>query len=179
MGKATNPAKARQAEQEDRQQRIEDDGGVERLYDGTRQNHRASPLTRWKLSGDLTEGHLCAIAWCMKRWALLGQQASMTASYGERTSRGTADGESGGMILARMEARDDMQRVCGGIGVSGEYEPGYIPSAYWRVFENCIRFDEPAGVIGSNLGRSAPSARALTVVQFVADIIVMREGLTY
>lgn len=173
MGKATNPAKARQ-------QAIEDsDDGVERLYDGVRQNHRASPLTRWKLSGDLTEGHLCAIAWCMKRWALLGHEASMTASYGERTSRGTADGESGGMILARMEARDEMRRVCGGIGVSGEYEPGYIPSAYWRIFENCIRFDEPAGVIGSNLGRSAPSARALTVVQFVADIIVMREGLVY
>src|SRR3546814_9061423 len=76
------------------------------------------------------------------------------------------------MILARMEARDDMQRVCGGIGVSGEYEPGYIPSAYWRVFENCIRFDEPAGVMGSNLGRSAQYARALTVVQFVADLIV-------
>lgn len=173
MGKATNPAKARQ-------QAIEDsDDGVERLYDGVRQNHRASPLTRWKLSGDLTEGHLCAIAWCMKRWALLGHESSMTASYDERTSRGTADGESGGMILARMEARDDMQRVCGGIGALGEYRPGYIPSAYWRVFENCIRFDEPAGVIGSNLGRSAPSARALTVVQFVADIIVMREGLTY
>lgn len=173
MGKATNPAKARQ-------QAIEDsDDGVERLYDGVRQNHRASPLTRWKLSGDLTEGHLCAIAWCIKRWALLGHEASMTASYDERTSKGTGDGESGSMILARMEARDEMRRVCGGIGVSGEYEPGYIPSAYWRVFENCIRFDEPAGVIGSNLGRSAPSARALTVVQFVADIIVMKEALTY
>ena len=173
MGKATNPAKARQQAIE------ESDDGIERLYDGVRQNHRASPLTRWKLSGDLTEGHLCAIAWCMKRWALLGHEASMTASYDERTSKGTGDGESGGMILARMEARDEMRRVCGGIGVSGEYEPGYIPSAYWRVFENCIRFDEPAGVIGSNLGRSAPSARALTVVQFVADIIVMKEGLTY
>lgn len=173
MGKATNPARARQQSIE------ESDDGVERLYDGVRQNHRASPLTRWKLSGDLTEGHLCAIAWCMKRWALLGHEASMTASYDERVSKGTSDGESGGIILARMEARDEMRRVCGGIGVSGDYVPGYIPSAYWRVFENCIRFDEPAGVIGSNLGRSAPSARALTVVQFVADIIVMKEGLTY
>lgn len=173
MGKATNPAKARQQAIE------ESDDGVERLYDGIRQNHRASPLTRWKLSGDLTEGHLCAIAWCMKRWALLGHEASMTASYDERTSRGTADGESGGMILARMEARDDMKRVCGGFGPSGEYQLGYILPDHWRVFENCIRFDQPAGVIGSTLGKSAPSARALTVVQFVADIIVMREGLTY
>lgn len=173
MGKATNPAKARQKTIE------ESDDGVERLYDGVRQNHRASPLTRWKLTGDLTEGHLCAIAWCMKRWSLLGQEASMTASYDERVSAGTSDGESGGMILARMEARDEMRRVCGGIGITGEFEPGYVPSAYWRMFENCIRFDEPAGVIGSALGRSAPSARALTVVQFVADIIVMKEGLTY
>src|SRR3546814_13863348 len=99
----------------------------------------------------------------MKRWGLLCKEASRTASYDERTSKGTGDGESGGMSRARMEARGDMQRVCGGVGVSGEYEPGYIPSAYWRVCENCIRFEEPAGVIGSNLGRSAPSARALTV----------------
>src|SRR3546814_17426791 len=65
MGKATNPARARKQAIEDldedaiRQQRIEEGGGVERLYDGARPNHRASPLTRWKLSGELTEGHLC------------------------------------------------------------------------------------------------------------------------
>lgn len=172
MGKATNPAKARH-------KAIEDAGGVERLYHGTRLNHRASPLSRWKLAGQLTDAHLCAIAWCQKRWALIGHDSLTTAGYGERTSRSTADGESGATAIARMEARDDLKRVAGGIGLSGQYEPGYIPRPYWAIFENCIRFDEPAGVIGSSLGASAPSARALTVVQFVADIIVMKEGLVY
>lgn len=157
----------------------EQQGDYER-HNGIQINHRASPLTRWKSSGDLTEGHLCAIAWCQKRWALLASEASMTSNYDERVSAGTSDGESGGMILARMEARDEMRRVCGGIGPAGEFVPGYIPRTYWSIFENCIRFDRPAGDEGRRLlGKSAPSARALTAVQFVADIIVMNERLTY
>lgn len=182
MGKATNPADARQrtAEEVARQRKIEEADGVERLFDGIRQNHRASPLTRWRSTGDLTEGHLCAIAWCQKRWALVGHETSMTASYDERVSAGTADGESGGMIMMRMEAKDELRRVCGGVGISGEFQPGYIPRTYWAIFENCIRFDQPAGVEGRRLlGKSAPSARALTAVQFVADIIVMNERLVY
>lgn len=175
MGKATNPAIARQRATEEAQKH----GDYER-HNGIQTNHRASPLTRWRSTGELTEGHLCAISWCQKRWALVGHETSMTASYDERVSAGTADGESGGMILARMEAKDELRRVCGGVGITGEFQPGYIPRTYWAIFENCIRFDQPAGVEGRRLlGKSAPSARALTAVQFVADIIVMNERLTY
>lgn len=148
-------------------------------HNGIMQNHGASPLSRWVAAKQLTEGHRAAIAWCMKRWDLIGRQRSVTAGYGERTDKGNSDGESGNLIMRRMEARDDMARVCGGIGINGEYRVGYIPGPYWRVFENCIRFDEPAGTIGSSLGQSAPSVRALTTVQFVADVIVMNERLSY
>src|SRR3546814_17447985 len=117
MGKATNPARARKQAIEDldedaiRQQRIEEGGGVERLYEGARQNHRASPLTRWKRSGELTEAHLCAIAWCMRRWPLLGHEARTTADSYERTSTGTGGGASGRVSLTRVEAGGDRRRV--------------------------------------------------------------------
>lgn len=153
-------------------------GEVERI-NGIDHNHGASPLTRWKSCNELTEGQLAAIAWCQKRWALIGLEQRTTASYDERTSRSSDDGESGGMILRRIEARDDLARICGGISATGDYAPGYIPRGYWSIFENCIRFDEPAGQAGSRLGRSAPSVRALTVVKFVADIIAMKERLVY
>ena len=154
-------------------------GGTERLLDGVMQNHGASPLTRWKAAMELTDSQLAAIGWCQKRWALVGHEPRTTANYDERTSPANDDGESGAMILRRMDASDDLKRVCGGNGMSGEYEPGYIPRPYWQTFENCIRFDEPAGTAGSRLGRSAPSVRALTVVRFVADIIASNERLQF
>lgn len=154
-------------------------GGTERLYDGVQQNHGASPLTRWKAARELSDSQLAAIGWCQKRWALVGHEPRTTANYDERTSAANDDGESGEMILKRMDANDDLKRVAGGNGMSGEFEPGYIPRAYWQTFENCIRFDEPAGTAGSRLGRSAPSVRALIVVRFVADIIATNERLQY
>jgi hypothetical protein len=48
-----------------------------------------------------------------------------------------------------------------------------IPSAYWQVFENVVRFDMPAGRAGSHLDRHAPAriAAARAVVGFVASTI--------
>lgn len=171
--------KIKRAGQPTKNEEARQTGGTERLYDGVMQNHGASPLSRWVAAKQLSEGHKAAIAWCMKRWDLVGHHQSTTASYGERTDKGNSDGESGRMILNKMEARDDLARVCGGIGMDGEFHIGYIPRPYWNVFENCIRFDQPAGTMGSSLGHSVPSIRALTTVQFVADVIVMNERLQY
>lgn len=175
MGKATNPASARRhrATKEARQH-----GKIE-YVNGVDHNHGASPLTRWKSANELSDSQLAAIGWCQRIWALIGLEPRTTAIYDERTAIATGDGESGGMILRRMRARDDLKRVAGGLDPEGNFETGYIPKPYWDVFENCIRFDEPAGAAGSRLGRSAPSVRALTTVRFVADIIAMKERLQY
>lgn len=154
-------------------------GGTERLYDGALQNHGASPLTRWKAAKELSDSQLAAIGWCQKRWAVIGTEKRTTANYDERTSAANDDGETGAMILRRMGYSDDLKRVAGGNGISGEFEPGYVPREYWQMFENCIRFDEPAGIVGSALGRSAPSVRALIVVRVVADTIAMKERLQF
>lgn len=176
MGKATNPSSVRK-QRLGATKEARENGTVVRI-NGIDFNHGASPLTRWKASGELTDGHLAAIGYCQRIWALIGLEQRTTASYDERAAAATSEGESGAMILRRCEARDDLARIAGGI-VRGEYQHGYIPKPYWEMFENCIRFDEPAGTAGSRLGRSAPSVRALTVVQFVADMIVVKEHLQY
>jgi hypothetical protein len=180
MGKATHPAAARKAGRERQRASAEAraHGSHERI-NGIDINHGASPLTRWRSAGELDDYELAAIAWCQKRWALVGLEQRTTASYDERVAAGTAGGESGRMMLVRADARDDLKRVSGGLGPDGEYHAGYIPKAYWDIFENCIRFDEPAGVVGSRLGASAPSVRALTVVKCVAAFIAMLERLQY
>ena len=73
-------------------------------------------------------------------------------------------------LRSEIEARDDLKRM-----------KGYFPPQHWDVFENVVRFDEPAGVAGSRLER-APSTRetaARLCVQFVADVITMKERLSY
>lgn len=177
MGKATNPGAARQKRQtatKEQRQR-----GIIESVNGVDYNHGASPLTRWMVSGDIEDFEMAAISWCQRLWALVGLEQRTTASYDERTAVGTTDGESGAMMLKRADARDDLKRVSGGLGPDGEYHAGYIPKGYWEIFENCIRFDEPAGVMGSRLGRSAPSVRALMTVKLVAAFIAQQERLHY
>lgn len=145
----------------------------------TKRNLKASPLAMWKAQNMLTATQEAAIAYCIRLWEFLPPMSRCTATYGVRIF-GNADGfESEGAINAYMDAKDDLARICGGLDRNGAQVVGYIPAKYWRVFENCIRFDEPAGVAGSSLGYTGRSgnAKAHTVVAFVADLIVMREGL--
>lgn len=134
----------------------------------TRRNVGGTPLARWRVAGMLSPSQDAAIMHCLRLWRLTGQEARVTASYGERMSGGESVNEL--RAVTEIEARDDLKRIT-----------GYIPRGYWSTFENCVRFDEPAGVVGSRLGygdRSA-KARAHQVVCFVADIISMRERLSY
>lgn len=145
----------------------------------TKRNLKASPLAYWKAQGMLTPPQESAIDHCIRLWEFLPPLPRCTAAYGERIF-GNADGlESEGAINAYMDAKDDLARICGGLDRNGAQVVGYIPAKYWRVFENCIRFDEPAGVAGSSLGYTGRSgnAKAHTVVAFVADLIVMKENL--
>jgi hypothetical protein len=145
----------------------------------TKRNTKASPLAYWKAQNALTAPQESAIAYCIDLWEFLPPLPRCTANYGEAIFGNTNGVESEAAINASLDAKDDLARICGGMNRSGVHVIGYIPQKYWRVFENCIRFDEPAGVAGSSLGYTGRSAnaKALTVVAFVADLIAMKENL--
>ena len=163
MGKATNPRAARQAANDE----LHSQGEVERI-NGVDHNRCASPLVYWRAHKQLTTTQEAGIAYCIRLWDILTSEPRVTAGYGERIGGHDGD-ETGRQLIARADAKDDLRRV-----------QGYIPAPYWQVFENAIRFDEPAGVIGSRLGWGSNSAKtkALTIVQMVADTVCMQERLS-
>ena len=163
MGKATNPRAARQAANDE----LHSQGEVERI-NGVDHNRCASPLVYWRAHGQITTTQEAGIAYCIRLWSILTSEPRVTAGYGERIGGHDGD-ETGRQLIARADAKDDLRRV-----------QGYIPAPYWQVFENAIRFDEPAGVIGSRLGWGSNSAKtkALTIVQVVADTVCMQERLS-
>lgn len=128
-------------------------------------NRGGTPVMRWIEDGKLSDSQQRAIAHCIFLWQRCGLEQRVTANYGERIPGG---GNNELRAANEIEARDDLHRI-----------KGYIPRAYFEVFENVVRFDEPAGVAGSKLGFGNRSAcdRAHQVVCFVADIICMNERL--
>lgn len=134
----------------------------------TKRNTKASPLAYWKAQNMLTATQEAAIAYCIRLWEFLPPMPATTAQYGERIPSSDSGHESEAAVNAWLDAIDDLRRV-----------EGYIPRSYWQVFENCIRFDMPAGVAGSDLGFTGRSGRtkAHLIVCFVADLVAMKEGL--
>lgn len=128
-------------------------------------NRGGTPVMRWIEDGKLTENQQRAIAHTLYLWRMCGLEQRTTASYGERI---LTTGDSELRAGSEIEARHDLHRI-----------KEYIPCTYWDVFENVVRFDEPAGVAGSRLGFGTRSAcdRAHTTVCFVADIIFEKERL--
>lgn len=142
-------------------------GRVEQI-NGVVINYGGSPLRRWIGQGVLSDTQRLAIDHCLRLWDWAGiPMAPVTAGYGERIGGDMEDPEH--VANRKIDAADDLKRVS-----------GYVPTAYWRVFENCIRYDMPAGVLTSDAvdwnDRTAPT-KALTIVQFVADVICMNEKL--
>jgi hypothetical protein len=128
-------------------------------------NRGGSSVDRWEAKGLLSETQLAAIAHMQRLWRIAeaGQRLSMNWTQ-------TIRGCSGDGNFAEIQARADIHRIRGG-----------FPQAYWDVFENVVRFDEPAGIAGSrlaNVSRSAVEAAKL-VVCLIADTIYLRERLTY
>lgn len=128
-------------------------------------NRGGTPIARWALEGRLTDNQQRAISHCLYLWRLAGTEKRVTANYGERIP---GSGDSEHRAVNEIEARDDLHRIM-----------DYIPAPYWNVWENVVRWDEPAGVAGSKLGFGGRSAcdRAHQVVCFVADLIAMKERL--
>lgn len=124
-------------------------------------NRGGTPVARWKSAGLLSASQIAAIDHCEVLWAQLGGK-SLVMNF-DRIGGGQGNG------WAEQEALDDLKRI-----------RGYVPPKYWSTFENVVRFDEAAGAAGSSLTavRSDQVTAARIVVQFVADIISMKERLT-
>jgi hypothetical protein len=125
-------------------------------------NRGGTAVARWKASKLLSETQIAAIDHCEQLWAMLGG-ASLVMNLERIPGGGGGDG------WAETQALDDLRRI-----------KGYFPALWWSVFENVCRFDEPAGYAGSRLTscRNDRVVAARTTVQFVADIIAMKERLT-
>jgi hypothetical protein len=125
-------------------------------------NRGGTPVARWKAAKLLSESQVAAIDHCERLWSMLGGK-SLVADLSK------IPGSGGGSGWAEQEALDDLRRI-----------KGYFPAKWWSVFENVCRFDEAAGFAGSSLTdcRNDQVTAARTTVQFVADIIAMKERLT-
>lgn len=121
-----------------------------------------SIVDKWIRDGGIgfEEGACRVIADCRYFWAKIGEPR-VTSNYGEKTSPST------GSNITSAEARDEIRHMSKG-----------IPPAYWAVFENVVRFEEPAGVVGSRFyktsGQAIASAKVIT--GFVASLIATRLG---
>ena len=124
-------------------------------------NRGGTPVARWKAANLLSDSQIAAIDHCEALWARLGGRALVMD-----LTRIPGAGQGNGW--AEQEALDDLKRI-----------KSYIPAKYWAVFENVCRFDETAGFAGSALTdcRNDQVATARVTVQFVADIISMKERL--
>lgn len=137
------------------------DQGERAVTSTTLVNRGGTPVARWTAANLLSDSQIAAIDHCNRLWGMLtGKSLVMDLA------RVPGGGEGNGW--AETEALDDLRRI-----------KGYFPAKWWGVFENVCRFDEPAGFAGSNLTdcRNDQVAAARTTVQFVADIIAMKERL--
>jgi len=125
-------------------------------------NRGGTPVARWKAAKLLSESQVAAVDHCEQLWSMLGGK-SLVADMSK------ISGSGGCSDWAEQEALDNLRWI-----------KGYLPAKWWLVFENVCRFDEGAGFAGSSLTevRSDQVTAARITVQFVADIIAMKERLT-
>jgi hypothetical protein len=126
-------------------------------------NQESTAVARWQRDKTLTDGQLAAINHCQQLWAKLGSQC-LVMDFDKVHGLPHGDGYS------QHEALAEIHRIKSG-----------FPHDYWDVYERVCRFDEPAGVAGSRLANRKRSAEiaARCVVAFIADLISMRERLSY
>ena len=124
-------------------------------------NRGGTPVARWKAANLLSDSQVAAIDHCETLWARLGGKA-LVMDLARIPGAGQGNG------WAEQEALDDLKRI-----------NSYFPAKWWSVFENVCRFDEAAGFAGSALTecRNDQVTAARTTVQFVADVIAMKERL--
>lgn len=128
-------------------------------------NRGGTPVARWLKAGLLSESQQAGINHCVHLWAKL-REPRVVANLD-----GNGGGYNEGWTLHQIEALDEIKRISGS-----------FPGHYWDVFQNVCRFDEPAGVAGSKLQstrKHSAETTARTIVCLVADMIAMRERLTF
>lgn len=128
-------------------------------------NRGGTAIDRWKRDGNLSDSQQAGILHCQSLWAKL-RMPRVVVDF----EREVAGGDSEGWTHRQLEALGDLHRI------SSEF-----PHDYWNVFENVCRHDLPAGVAGSRLANTKRSAEtaARLIVAFIADLISMRERLSY
>lgn len=128
-------------------------------------NRGGTPIDRWRRDGHISPSQDAAIAHCIALWGAISNSAGLVANLDRTVFGSPGEGHS-----REVEARTDLQRL-----------KSHVGPQFWSLFENVVRFDEPAGVAGSRLG--APTQKrefaARLAVQFVADIITTKERLSY
>jgi hypothetical protein len=127
-------------------------------------NRGGTALDRWKRDGNISESQEAGILHCQALWSRLKHPrvvANLNANGG---------GYNEGWTLHQVEALDALHQISSA-----------FPHDYWNVFENVCRHDLPAGVAGSRLANTKRSAEAAArmIVCFIADLIAMRERLSY
>jgi hypothetical protein len=128
-------------------------------------NRGGTPIARWRKAGLISDSQQAAIEHCLRLWDCIGVSGGLVANLDRTVFGCPGDGHS-----REVEARDDLHRM-----------KGYVGERYWSVFENVVRFDEPAGAAGSRIqGPTRENeTRARYCVLFVADIIATKERLSY
>lgn len=127
-------------------------------------NRGGTAIDRWVRAGLLSDSQQAGIQHCARLWAVLRSPrlvVDMDAAGG---------GDTEGFSVRQIDALNELHRM------SSEY-----PFDYWQVFENVCRHDLPAGVAGSRLANRKRSAidAARMIVCFIADMIAMKERLSY
>jgi hypothetical protein len=128
-------------------------------------NRSVTPVSKWRRDGLVSDSQQAAIDHCNRLWEIISCSGSMVANLDRTVFGSPGDGH-----MKEVEARDDLHRM-----------KHHVGEKYWNVWENVVRFDEPAGVAGSRLESTARNREvaARNCVLFVADIIAMRERLSY
>jgi hypothetical protein len=121
---------------------------------------------RWLAEGGegFDEPQRHAIEHCRALWASIGGQGKLVASWGSTGSGG-------------KHCRAQMWTHAEALTQIALYQKR-IPPAYWRAFENVVRFDMAAGKAGSHLANtsSQQQAHAKAATGFVASLIAMWKG---
>jgi hypothetical protein len=121
----------------------------------TKRNKICSTLEKWIAEGGFgfDADAVSFIRGCQTKWEIIGNPR-VTANYGERIHGASGDG------MSQHMAKSDIAR----------YKATLNAPQYWQIFENVVRFNQPAGIAGSDMA-SNPATRiasAKAVVGMVA-----------
>ena len=128
----------------------------------TQRNTVSNIVDKWFLEGGIgfEAGAKQAVEYCIFLWHRAGTQGRLTSNYGERIPGGAKG-------MSQEEAIDELAFV-----------KKSFPHAYWDVFENVVRWGQPAGTAGSELATNTAQsiAAAKAVVGFIASHLAMQLG---